>query len=84
MKKIADTKKTLHTHNLIEKQKLRKYLCGLLSIVIDQADLEKITIQFINDIINFNNEHIIQCYSETKSNIPEEPNYIIHATNWIH
>ena len=30
----------------------------------------------VNDIRNFNNEHIIKCYSVTQSNIPEEPHYI--------
>ena len=38
-KGIYDTKKTLRTHNFIEKEKLRKYFCCLLSIVIDEADL---------------------------------------------
>ena len=51
--------------------KLRKYLSGMLSIDIDEADLEKKRNQFINDISDFNNEHIIQCYNETISNIPE-------------
>ena len=38
---IADTKKTLRSHHFIEKEKLRKYLSGILSIDIDEADLEK-------------------------------------------
>ena len=58
------------------KDKLRKYLRSLLSIVIDEADLEKRTNKFINDTSKFNNKHIIHCYSETKSNIPEEQRYI--------
>ena len=68
---IADTKKTLRTHHFIEKEKLRKFLCGLLYIVIDEAYLENRINQFINDISNFSNEHIIKCYSNTKSNIYE-------------
>ena len=48
----------------------------MLSIVIDGEDLEKRTSQFINYIRNFNNQHIIQCYRITQSNIPEEPRYI--------
>ena len=44
MKKIiADTKKTLHTNHFIEKDKPRKYICGLLYIVIDEAEIEKRT-----------------------------------------
>ena len=77
---IYDTKNTLRSHHFIEKEKLRKYISGLLSIVIDESDLEEITNQFINYIINFNNEHIIQCYNEIKSNIPEEPRYISSMT----
>ena len=30
--------------------------------------------------MNFNNEHVIQCYNKTKSNIPEEPCYILPIT----
>ena len=42
MKKIfADTKKTLRSHHFIEKYRLVKYLSGILSIFIDEADLEK-------------------------------------------
>ena len=79
-KRISDTKKTLRSHHFSEKEKLRKYLYGLLSIDIDEADLKKKTNQFINDISGFNNKHIIQCYNETISNIPEEPCYISSMT----
>ena len=44
----------------------------MLSIYIDEVDLEKKTNQFINDICNRNNKHIIKCYNENISNIPEE------------
>ena len=47
----------------------------MLSIDIDWSDIEKKNNVFINDISNFNNKHIIQCYNETISNIPEEPRY---------
>ena len=77
---ITDTKKTLHTYHFIERENLRKYLCGLLYIVIDEADLEKRTNQFIDDIHNFHNKHIIQCYSETKPTLPEDPHYISSMT----
>ena len=40
-KRIADTKKILRSHHFIERYKLRKYLSGILSIDIDEADLEK-------------------------------------------
>ena len=70
----------VHTISL-KNTNLRKYLCVLISIVIDEEDLEKKKNQFINDIINFNNKHIIQCYSETKSNISEEPYYISSMTS---
>ena len=60
--------------------KLWKYLRGLLSIIIYEIDLETRTNQLINDISKFNNEHIIQYYSVTKSNIPEEPRYISSVT----
>ena len=49
-------------------------------MIIDKADIENRTKQFINDIKNFNKEHIIQCYSENQSNIPEEPCYISSMT----
>ena len=77
---IADTKKTLCSNHIIEKDKLRKYLSSLLSILIDEEDLEKITNQFINYISNFNKEDIVQCYKETKPNKPEEPRYISSVT----
>ena len=67
---ISDTKNTLRAHYFIEKYKLRKYLFGLLSIVIDGTDLETITNHIINDYSNFSNKHIIQYYSRDKSNIP--------------
>ena len=75
-KRIADTKKTLRSHNFIEKYKLRKYLSVILSIDIYEAYLEKKTNQFINDISNFNNKHIIKCYNKTISNIPE--NHVLY------
>ena len=53
--RLADAKNTLRTHHYIEKEKQRKYICGLLSIVIDEADLENRTNQLMNDIRNFNN-----------------------------
>ena len=59
---IADTKNTLGTHYLIEKRKLRKYFGGLLSIIIDEADIRNRKNQFIYDIKNCNREHKIQCY----------------------
>ena len=72
-KRISDTKKTLRSHHLIEKEKLRQYLSGILSIYIDEVDLSNKKNQFINDISDFNNKHIIQCYSKNISNISEEP-----------
>ena len=36
---ISDTKKTLHSHHFIEKEKFRKCLSGILSIDNDDADL---------------------------------------------
>ena len=56
----SDTKKKLRSHHFIGEEKLGKYLSRMLSIDIDEADLEKKKNQFINDIINFNNKHIIQ------------------------
>ena len=52
----------------------------MLSIDIDEADLEKKTNQFINDISNFNDKHIIQCYNKPIPNTPEEPCYISSMT----
>ena len=40
-KKIDDTKNILCSHQFIEKQELRKYLSGILSIGIDESYLEK-------------------------------------------
>ena len=57
---IADTKRILHTHHLIEKWRLRKYIGGLLSIFIDETDIENRPNQLINGIRKFYNEHIIQ------------------------
>ena len=36
--------------------------------------------QSTNDINNFNNKHIIQCYNKTISNVPEERRYIPSMT----
>ena len=63
-KLIADTKKTLCSHHFIEKEKLSKYMSGMLSMYIDDEDMKKKTNQFINNISDFNNKHIIQCYNE--------------------
>ena len=79
-KRTSDTKKTLRSHHFIEKEKSRKYLSVILSIDIDEVDLENKTNQFINDIRNFNNKHIIQCYNKNISNIPEELRYISSIT----
>ena len=62
--RFANTKNTLHTHNFIERRRLQKYIGGLLSIIIDEAGLEKRTNKLINYISTFNNEHIIKCYSK--------------------
>ena len=75
-----DTKRTLCLHHYIEREKLRKYLSGVLSIDNDEADLGKKTNKFINDISDFNNKHIIQCNNKPLSNIPEEPRYISSMT----
>ena len=45
----------------------------ILSIDNNEADLEKKTNQFINDISGFNNKHIIQYNNKHIPNIPEEP-----------
>ena len=63
--------KTLRTHHLIVKVKVQKYFGGLLCIIIDETDLENKINQLIDDIRNFKNQHIIQCYSVTQSNIRE-------------
>ena len=52
----------------------------MLYIYIDEVDSENKRNQFINDIINSNNKHIIQCYNKTISNIPEEQRYISSMT----
>ena len=66
--KKTDTKKTLRSHNYIKREKLRKYLSGILKN------------QFINDISNFNNKHIIQYNNKPIYNIPEEQRYISSMT----
>ena len=40
-KRISDTKNKLRSHNFIEKEKLGKYLSGILSVDIGEADIEK-------------------------------------------
>ena len=52
-KRFADTKNILCSHNFIEKEKLRNYLSGMLSVDTDEAELERNNL-FINDISNFN------------------------------
>ena len=69
---MLDTKKTLRSHHFIEKERLRKSLSGILSIDNDEAHLKNKTNKFINDIIDFNNKHIIQYNNKPISNIPEE------------
>ena len=63
----------LRTQNFIEKRKWWKYIDGWLSIFFDEAYTQNRKNQLINDISNFNNEHIIQCYSVTISNTHEKP-----------
>ena len=41
-------------------------MSGILSIENDEADLGKITNQFINDKSDFNNKHIIKDVFQTK------------------
>ena len=53
----------------------KKVICNQGYIDDDDTDLEKKTNQFINDISNFNNEHIIQCNNKHIYNIPEETGY---------
>ena len=48
----------------------------MLSIDIDETDLENKTNQFINDISDFNKKQIIQRYNKTLSYISQEPRYI--------
>ena len=57
---IADTRKTLRSHHIIEKDKFRKYLSGKLYIYIEEVDIENKTNHFINDNSDFNIKHIIQ------------------------
>ena len=38
-KQISDTKKTLRSHQFLQKYKLRKYLYGVLYIDIYEADI---------------------------------------------
>ena len=71
-RKNAYTKMTIRLHHYIEREKLRKYLSGILYIENDEADLGKKTNQFINDQSDFNNKHIINCNIQPISNIPEE------------
>ena len=52
----------------------------MLSIYIHEAYIENKTGQFINDISDFNNKHIIHCYNKTISNINEEPRFISYMT----
>ena len=78
--KNANTRRTLCSHHYIEREKLGKYISGILSIDNDEADLGKKTNQFINDISDFNNKHIIQCNNKPISNIPEEPRHISSMT----
>ena len=40
-RKNADTKNTLHSHHFNGREKLRKYMSGVLSINNDDADLGK-------------------------------------------
>ena len=42
-----------------------KYLDGVLSIMFDEKYLKNITNQWFHHILNFNKEHIIQCYNIT-------------------
>ena len=74
--KNADTKRTIRSHHHIEREELRKYLSGILSIENDEADLGRKTNQFINDKSDFNNTHIIKCNIQPISNIPEELRFI--------
>ena len=80
---IADTKKTLRSHHFIEIEKFGEYLSGILSINIDEVDLEKKQNQFIIEISNFNNKHIIWCNNKPISNIPEEPRVTYHPWNQL-
>ena len=48
-RKNADTKRTICLHHYIERENLRKYMSGILSIENDEADLGRKTNNFIND-----------------------------------
>ena len=78
--KNADTKRTIHLHHYIEREKLRNCLSGILYIENDEADIEKKTNQFISDKSDFNNKHIIKCDIQPISNIPEELRFISYIT----
>ena len=51
-------------------------MADLLSIIVDEADLENRKNQWIIGIIIFNNEHIIQHYNIPQPNMPKEPRYV--------
>ena len=53
----------------------------MLYIDIDEVDIEKKKSSSMI-LANLIEKHIIQCYNEEISNIPEEPRYISY--NWIH
>ena len=55
-RKNDDAKKTLRSHHFIERERLGKYLSGILSINNDEEDLGNKTNQFINDISDFNDK----------------------------
>ena len=48
-RKNADTKRTVRSHHYIEREKLRKYPSGVLSIENNEEDLGNKTNQSIND-----------------------------------
>ena len=75
-----DKRKTLRSHHLILKDKLIKYLSGILSTDNYGADLEKKTNQFTNDISDFNNKHLIKCNNKPISYIADDPCYISSMT----
>ena len=79
-RKNSETKSTLRSHHYIGREKLGKYLSGILSIDNYEVDLEKKMNQFIGYISDFHNKHIIQCNNQPISNIPEEPCYISSMT----
>ena len=79
-RKNTDTKSTICSHHYIEREKLRKYLSGNLSIENDEAYLGKKTNHSINDEVGYNNKHIIRCNIHPISNLPEEPRFISFMT----